>query len=102
MDDIINLIKLQNQWSTDAYDKLIEAKILACVRDLQTVGIQNARSDSSDPMIREAILTFCSMNMGYPTPAEYDRLKRAYDEIKAQLQSTSGYGLPNIEEGLYD
>lgn len=93
MDDIIKLIKLQNMWTTSAYDALIESKILSCVRDLQTVGIAYASADSGDPLIREAILTYCTMHMGKPSAEEYDRLKRAYDELKSQLQCTTGYGL---------
>ena len=93
MDEIMKLIKLQNMWTTAAYDALIESKILSCVRDLQAVGIANASADSGDPLIREAILTYCTMHMGKPSADEYDRLKRAYDELRGQLQCTTGYGL---------
>ena len=96
MDDIIKLIKLQNQWTTAAYDDLIVSKILSCVRDLQSVGIASADPYSADPLIREAILTYVSMNMGKPAPDEYTRLKKAYDEMKAQMQCSSGYGLEVI------
>lgn len=93
MEEIIKLVKLQNMWTTSAYDALIKSKIQSCVRDLQSVGISNACADSEDPLIREAILTYCSMNMGKPPADEYDRLKRAYDEMKGQMQSITGYGL---------
>lgn len=93
MDEIIKLIKLQNMWTTTAYDALIQSKIQSCVRDLQSVGIANASADSTDPLIREAILTYCTMHMGKPSGDEYDRLKAAYDEMKGQMQTTTGYGL---------
>ena len=96
MDEIIKLIKLQNMWTTTAYDALIQSKIQSCVRDLQSVGIANASADSTDPLIRETILTYCTMHMGKPSADEYDRLKAAYDEMKGQMQTSSQYGMREV------
>lgn len=84
MEEIITLVKLQKMWTTSAFDPLIISKIEAAVRDLQSIGI--SRSYDTDPLVREAVVTYCVMNLGKIEPNEYDRLKRAYDEMRGQLQ----------------
>lgn len=84
MEEIIILVKLQKMWTTSAFDPLITSKIEAAVRDLQSIGI--AGSYQTDPLIREAVVTYCVMNLGKIEPNEYARLKRAYDEMRGQLQ----------------
>lgn len=93
MEELVRLVKLQNMWSTSSYDELIKSKIMSCIQDLQCVGILCANIDCIDPLIREAILTYCAMNMGKPSKDEYDRLKKAYDEMKGQMQLSRDYGL---------
>lgn len=66
--------------------RLIDA---ACA-DLGIVGV-NADSSTSDANLTRAIVTFCRLNFG--TPDDYDRLKKSYDEQKAQLITATGYGL---------
>lgn len=46
-------------------------------------------STLSNPLIKRAILTYVRMNFG--TPPDYDRLKKSYDEQKAQMQTATGY-----------
>ena len=75
-------------WTTSAFDQLIISKIEAAVRDLHSIGITG--SFQTDPLIREAVVTYCVMNLGKIEPNEYDRLKRAYDEMRGQLQSVKG------------
>lgn len=86
MKEIITLVKLQKMWTTSAFDLLIISKIEAAVRDLQSIGISG--SYDTDPLVREAVVTYCVMNLGKIEPNEYDRLKRAYDEMRGQLQLT--------------
>ena len=88
MEEIIILVRLQKMWTTSAFDPLIISKIEAAVRDLQSIGITG--SYQTDPLIREAVVTYCVMNLGKIEPNEYDRLKRAYDEMRGQLQSVKG------------
>ena len=61
--------------------------IAAALADLGIAGIINETQD--DPLIIRAVVTFCKANFGEPD--EYDRLKTAYDEQKAQLQMATGY-----------
>lgn len=82
-EEIIRLVKLQKMWTTDTFDELIHSKIEAARSDLFFVGIR----EIGDELYREAIITYCVMNLGIINPNEYDRLKRAYDEMRAQLQS---------------
>lgn len=42
-----------------------------------------------DPIVTKAIITYCKMSFGLPE--DYDRLKRSYDEQKAQLSNATGY-----------
>ena len=43
----------------------------------------------NDPNIRRAVRTYCLLNFGQPE--NYDKLKAAYDEQKAQLSMATGY-----------
>ena len=42
-----------------------------------------------DALVQQAAITYVKMNFGQPD--EYERLKRSYDEQKAQLASCTGY-----------
>ena len=42
-----------------------------------------------DQLVTKAIITYCKMSFGLPE--DYDRLKRSYDEQKAQLSNATGY-----------
>lgn len=72
------------------YDPEISRLIDAACADLGIAGI-TATSETTDPILIQAIITFCRLNFG--SPADYDRLKASYDEQKAQLQTAEGYGL---------
>ena len=61
--------------------------IEAAVSDLGIAGV--IEDDMSDPLILTAIKTYCRMRFGQPD--DYDDLKAAYDEQKAQLQTATGY-----------
>ena len=76
--------------STDAYDDEISRLIDAGCADLGIVDI-TASSDERDPILQQAIVTYCRLHFG--TPEDYDRLKASYDEQKAQLMTKTGYGL---------
>ena len=83
MDEIIKLVKLQKMWTTSTFDELIVSKAQAAMSDMESVGIP----EMSDPLYREAVVTYCVMNLGVINPQEYDRLKRAYDEMRGQMQT---------------
>lgn len=71
---------------TNAYDSEIMDLIAAARADLEGVGIFG---DESDPLIRQAIKTYCRLHFGSPPDA--DRLHASYAEQKAQLMSKTGF-----------
>ena len=83
----LEAVKLALRIVTAAFDSELNDLIAAALIDLKQAGISN--TDQADPMIRRAIVTFCKLNFGQPD--DYDRLKRSYDEQKAQLGMATGY-----------
>ena len=61
--------------------------ITAAQMDLGIAGVEVP--DSFDALVSQAVITYCLMNFGLVD--EYDRLKRSYDEQKAQLTTATGY-----------
>lgn len=88
MNELLNAAKIALRITVDAYDTEITALINAALADLGIVGIEKSYTDA---LIVQAVKTYVRMNFG--SPSDYDRLKRAYDEQKAQMQSATGYGL---------
>ena len=72
----------------DAYNDELTRLINAACSDLGIAGI-TAESSTTDPILIQAIITYCRLNFG--SPNDYDRLKASYDEQKAQLQTATGY-----------
>lgn len=87
---MLTAVKLALRISTTAYDTEIQALIDAAYKDLGLLGI-NTTTLANDPLVVQAVKTYVRMSFG--SPADYDRLKRSYDEQKAQMQSATGYGL---------
>ena len=80
-------VKLALRITTAAFDSEIEDLMSAALADLGIAGVITA--EETDPLIIRAVITYCKANFGQPD--EYDRLKAAYDEQKAQLQMATGY-----------
>lgn len=87
---MLTAVKLALRISTTAYDDEIQALIDAAYADLGISGIDTTIL-VNDPLVVQAVKTYVRMSFG--SPADYDRLKRSYDEQKAQMQTASGYGL---------
>ena len=83
-------VKLALRITTDAFDSEITDLIAAACADLGVVGV-SVESTTTDALLTRAIITYCRLNFG--SPDDYDRLKRSYDEQKAQLITCTGYGL---------
>ena len=105
---MIEIVKLAIPVKTNAYDGNIAQLINAAVQDLRIAGIpvdgvninvtwtggRAVVTDTStidDPLLIRAICAYVRAHFG--SPDDYDRLKAAYDENKAQLQTATGYGL---------
>ena len=76
--------------TTDIYDGELSRLIGAAVADLGIAGL-DTEIDTMDSNYTQAIVTYCRLNFG--SPEDYERLKRSYDEQKAQLMTATGYGL---------
>ena len=87
---MLTAVKLALRISTNAYDTEIQALIDAAYKDLGIAGI-DATTLANDALVVQAVKTYVRMSFG--SPADYDRLKRSYDEQKAQMQTATGYGL---------
>ena len=83
LDDVKTALRIK----TDAFNSELESLIVAAKLDLGIAGIES--TDDVDELIKRAIITFCKMSFGIPE--DYDRLKRSYDDQKAQLQTATGY-----------
>ena len=86
-------VKLALRITTNAFDDEITGLITAALMDLGIVGIypSSLTSGSTDELIITAVITYVKLHFG--EPADPDRLKRSYDEQKAQLITATGYGL---------
>jgi hypothetical protein len=84
--ELIAAAKLAMRIKTDVFDSQISDLLNAAMLDMGVAGVETA---TVDPLVRQAAITYTMMNFGEPD--EYDRLKRSYDEQKAQLATCTGY-----------
>lgn len=84
--EMLEACKTSLRIATTAYDQEITGYINSAQMDL---GIAGVVFDSVDDLVLTAIRTYVRMRFG--SPSDYDRLKTAYDEQKAQLQTATGY-----------
>lgn len=73
--------------TTTTFDSEIGDLLDAAFLDLGVAGVQVP--DEIDALVKQAALTYVKMHFGQPD--EYDRLKKSYDEQKAQLATATGY-----------
>lgn len=80
-------VKTALRISTDAYNSELNALIVAAQQDLGIAGV--VVPEELNEITERAVITYCKMSFGLPE--DYDRLKRSYDEQKAQLSNATGY-----------
>ena len=83
----LDKVKMALRISTDALDDELADLIKAAEADLGIAGVQ--LPTNLDEICTRAIITYCKFQFGLPEDA--DRLKRSYDEQKAQLVTATGY-----------
>ena len=84
---MLEKVKLALRISTDKYNSELNDLIEAAKLDLGIAGV--VVPQIIDSLVTKAIITYCKMSFGLPE--DYDRLKRSYDEQKAQLSNATGY-----------
>lgn len=80
-------VKLALRLTTQAYDNELTDLINAALLDLGVAGV--TEDDQTNALIKRAIVTYCKVHFG--SPADFDRLKKIYDEQKAQLGMATDY-----------
>ena len=83
----LDKVKMGLRIKTTAYDEELTDLIAAAQTDLGIAGV--VVPSTLDEVVTRAITTYCKMSFGLPE--DYDRLKRSYDEQKAQLVTATGY-----------
>ena len=84
---MLDKVKLALRITTTVYDTELTELINAAKLDLGLAGVEIPQN--VDALVTQAIITYCKMNFGLPE--DYDRLKKSYDEQKAQLSTCTGY-----------
>lgn len=85
--ELMASVKLALRVTAPAFDAQILSLIQAARLDLGVAGV--VLPAEIDALVTQAITTYCRMHFGQPD--EYERLKRSYDEQKAQLSTCTGY-----------
>lgn len=80
-------VKLALRIVTEAFDDELNDLIEAAKLDLGVAGV--VLPSQLDTLVGQAVVTYVKMHFGQPD--DYDRLKRSYDEQKAQLVTCTGY-----------
>lgn len=87
---MLEIVKKALRVTTNVFDDEIQLLIDAALQDLARAGVMNeVLTEGSTPLVQRAVITYVKMNFGLPE--DYDRLKRSYDEQKAQLGTATGY-----------
>ena len=84
---MLEKVKLALRISTDKYDSELNDLIESAKLDLGVAGV--VVPQTVDALVTKAIITYCKMSFGLPE--DYDRLKRSYDEQKAQMSNATDY-----------
>ena len=84
---LVAAAKLAARITTDAFDDQIVGLLEAAMLDLDVAGV--LVPETMNALVGQAAITYFRMHFGQPD--EYDRLKRSYDEQKAQLATCTGY-----------
>ena len=84
---MLEKVKTALRITTTVYDDELTDLIASAQLDLGVAGV--VLSETIDALVTRAIITYCKVHFGLPDDAE--RLKRSYDEQKAQLVTCTGY-----------
>lgn len=87
MDTMLEKVKVAMRITTNAFDDELADLIQACLLDLGIGGV--VERDLDNFLIRRAVITYCRLHFG--TTEDFELLKKAYDEQKAQMSMATGY-----------
>jgi hypothetical protein len=84
---LVNAAKLAARITTTAFDSQVSMLLDAAMLDMGVAGVEVP--ETMDAIVQQAAITYFLMHFGEPD--QYDRLKKSYDEQKAQLSTCTGY-----------
>ena len=87
METMLAAAKMALRITTTAFDSEITSLLNAALLDLGVAGVVVPAEINA--LVQQACITYVRANFGQPD--DYDRLKRSYDEQKAQLSTCTGY-----------
>ena len=87
METMLAAAKMALRITTTAFDSEITSLLNAALLDLGVAGVVVPAEINA--LVQQACITYVRANFGQPD--DYDRMKRSYDEQKAQLSTCTGY-----------
>lgn len=84
---MLTAAKMALRITTDAFDTEVVNLLNAALLDLGVAGV--VVPAEANALVQQACITYMRINFGQPD--DYDRLKKSYDEQKAQLATCTGY-----------
>lgn len=85
--ELIAKTKLARRIKTNVFDAEIGDLLDAAMLDMGVAGV--VIPETLTPLVETAAITYVAVHFGEPD--DYDRLKKSYDEQKAQLSMCTGY-----------
>ena len=95
IDKVRNALRISTA-DNEALNGELQDLIEAAKLDLGIAGV--VVPEELDAIVTQAIITYCKMSFGLPE--DYDKLKKAYDEQKAQLSNATGYTNWKVNEDV--
>ena len=98
---MLDLVKKALRITTNSFNDELNHLIDSALIDLGFGGAMPevlVVTTDTDPIIAQAVITYCKMNFGEVEDGFYDRLKASYDEQKSQMLMSSTFtewGLDN-------
>ena len=86
-ENLIAKARLARRITTHAFDCEINRLLDSAYLDMHVAGVEIP--EQVTPLVETAAITYVAMHFG--SPDEYERLKKSYDEQKAQLSTCTGY-----------
>lgn len=89
---LLELVKKALRTKTNASDEELQNLIEAALIDLSFGGADNSvLAEGQNALVNQAVILYCKAHFGLIDPNDYDRVKKAYDEIKAQIGMATGF-----------
>lgn len=89
---LLDDVKLALRISSASLDTEVQDLINAAKEDLEVTAIDETKLDDTNPLIKQAIVTYVKANFGYNNP-EADRFMSAYESMKRTIALSVKYAV---------